>query len=915
MQVSIDWINQYLDKPLGLGEISSALTASGLEIESASVPPELDSKIVVAEVLEVKDHPSADRLKLAHVKGRSKAWVVCGAPNAVVGILTAWAQPGSRLPDGREIKQASIRGVESAGMLCSAQELGWGEDHEGIVELGQRETPGAPVKAPVSGIINLASPANRFDLLSVVGLAREVAAQTDSELNLPKSERITASEGKLVGQLPGPELVARYSLVKMKLPSRLPGSPDWLRQFLLSAGMRPINLVVDVTNFVMLEWGQPLHAFNAAALKLPLSVRQAGKAEKITTLDGQQRLLDSQDLVIADKGGPVALAGVMGGKDSQFNPGDTDLVLEAAAFSGVSVRKTAQRHTLRSEASARFERGLPVQLAEHALARAVNLLIDLADARLVEADDRLQVWPWVQHVGARVSRLGELTGLELTHHHLVDRLTALGFDAERFDVADEAKKHLGKPYKLGASFRQDGVEAFDCSYLTDYIYSLIGKSIGHTAHQQYKQGRAVGASELQPGDLLFRGGVWEKLDAAEREGVAHDAIYIGDGAMVEARDYTRVKGKWEKIPEGKRNVARVEASQILEDPDFLGARRYVEDLDDYVAVTVPWWRPDVTREEDVAEEVVKLIGYDCIPTRLPFWQPVDIPSPDDHWPFIWDIKEQMRASGWFEVITYSFLSAKALELVDHSPPKHLELKNPLSSEQAYLRSDLLPSLVEAAANNDRVLESFGLFEISRVFRPGKQLDEAHSLGLLVKSSPSESYIAVKSSLDRLARKFGWETQLRAKPGIGLHPQKAAVVEVQGKTIGRIGELHPRIAHELKINATLSYLEIDLAKIKALRKPEPYQPISRFPASERDVALVIKEDIWWQDVEAAVQESQLAKISFLSDWRGEGVKPGYKSLAIRLTIGSLEKTLTEPEVQDVVNQVSRLLAKKFKAEIR
>jgi phenylalanyl-tRNA synthetase beta subunit len=908
MRFRLSWLNSYLEDPVTAKQACAALTGSGVEIESVATG--LDKNIVVAQATSVKPHPNADRLQLVGVTDGSKdSEIVCGATNVKPGMKVVLARVGAVLPDGTEIKASEIRGVKSHGMLCSPAELGWSDDHSGIVELDSKAKLGQPLGAGEGEVIDVTTPANRADLLSVIGLAREVAAHTQQELKLPESETAEAKTGKLIGSVEGTN---RYLLYQLDLPKQLADTPPWMQQRLMASGLRPINLVVDITNYVMLEWGQPLHAFNAKALQLPLSVQSAVKVEKVTTLDGQERQVGKPDLLICDRRGPVALAGVMGLKNTEFSPGDQSVILEAASFDAVTIRRMALRHGLRTEASARFERALPVQLAPVAGLRAVNLLIELAGAKLVAQQDELKVWPWVQHIGLRISRVAELASKTITPPEIAERLRALGFTAEKFDIVDEAKKHVGKPYKFGASFKTDGVKAFDCSYLTDYIYSLIGQPIGHTAAEQFKKGEAVGVAELQPGDLLFRDGPWHDLDPKERGGISHCALYIGEGRIVDARDYRKVANKWEKLTAGKQQVTLGAAKDIIELPEFKGARRYVEDLHDYIAVTVPWWRPDVRLEADAAEEVIKLGGYDDIPVRLPAWQPYDVEA-DRYWPAVWRFKELWRSLGWFEVTTYSFLSEQLLAVLGRDPLKHQKLKNPLSQEQAYLRSDLLPSLLVAVANNEKHSKQFGLFELSRVF--DAKGEENEHLAAIVRGEADRAYLKAKAALDLVAAELGRPLLVEPKTIKGLHRHKSATVKLGGRVIGTIGEVNPAALHNYKIGGALGYIELDFGSLMAAITPKTYQTISRFPLSRRDVALIVKDDVQWQVVAAALDEMELLGYEFVSSWSGDDIKAGHKSLALRLLIGSHTKTLTDAEVEDQVGRVVKALRQRFKAEIR
>ncbi|MEK7848877.1 MAG: phenylalanine--tRNA ligase subunit beta, partial [Chloroflexota bacterium] len=363
--------------------------------------------------------------------------VVCGAPNLTVGQRVAFAQVGARLRDGHSgqpftLKEAKIRGVASAGMVCSEKELGLGDAHEGILEL----PPDAPVGAPLAeylgdALLEIDITPNRPDCLSVLGVAREVAAITGAAVHPPPldyPEEGPPIETLAAVEIADPDLCPRYcaSLIQ---GIKLGPSPRWLQDRLLSYGMRPINNVVDVTNYVMVEMGQPLHAFDFRTLgESRIIVRRARPGESITSLDGQPRSLTPGMLVIADARRPVAVAGVMGGLETEVTPDTTDILLEAANFAYASIRSTAAALKMRTEASLRFERGLSPELVPPNLRRATRLLLEVAGGRV--AKGIIDVYPGRVAAGPiplPLTEVPRLLGIDLDRAEVVRALTSLGF--------------------------------------------------------------------------------------------------------------------------------------------------------------------------------------------------------------------------------------------------------------------------------------------------------------------------------------------------------------------------------------------------------------------------------------------------------------------------------------------------------
>ncbi len=428
MKFTLNWLKQYIDSGLNATELADRLTMAGLEVDSVeALCPDLDG-VRVARVASVAPHPNADKLTLCQVEVEGEPrQVVCGAPNVRAGMLTAIALPGTTMPGGFKIKPAKLRGEKSEGMLCSARELGIGGEEGGIMDLPADLEIGAPLVAALDledVLVEVDLTPNRPDCASVLGLAREVGGFVGKRMTPP----VAGPLPRLTGEgLPFTVTVTdtdcrRYAARLIEGVSIGP-SPWWLKQLLLAVGLRPINNVVDVTNLVMLEYGQPLHAFDFARLSgAAIVVRKARPGETMATLDGATRELDSEMLMICDAERPVAVAGVMGGEGSQVTDATTSILLESAYFEPVSIRRTARRLNLSTDSSYRFERGVDPEGIPYALERAARLIVELAGGRLMDNGyDVVGELPGRASLDLRVRRTNELLGLAFS----ADRIAAL----------------------------------------------------------------------------------------------------------------------------------------------------------------------------------------------------------------------------------------------------------------------------------------------------------------------------------------------------------------------------------------------------------------------------------------------------------------------------------------------------------
>ncbi len=439
MRVPLGWLSEWIDLPERPEELAERLTFAGLEIESIERSGADLSALRVGQVQSCEPHPNADRLSLCTVdlgSGEPVA-IVCGAPNVAAGQRVAVASPGTTLPDGTRLKKTKIRGVASHGMICSERELGLGPGEEGILVLPEGAPLGAPLPEVLPSrdtVLDVEITPNRGDWASLLGIAREVRAHYGGALRLPecqaREDGLPAS-GDVEIAIEVPEDCFRY-LGRVVRGVRLGPSPDWLAAKLESAGLRAINVVVDVTNLVMLEFGQPLHAFDLATLRgRQVRVRRARPDEKLATLDGQMRELGPEDLVIADAERPIAVAGVIGGAETEVRDETTEVLLECAHFHPTRVRKTARRLGLHSDAAYRFERGVDPLGLERAVDRAAGLLAELAGGSVARGtvEARGAAFPHQDELLLEPDHVNRLLGTELSAEEVVELLARVDVEA------------------------------------------------------------------------------------------------------------------------------------------------------------------------------------------------------------------------------------------------------------------------------------------------------------------------------------------------------------------------------------------------------------------------------------------------------------------------------------------------------
>ncbi len=800
MKIPLKWLQEYVDIALSSSDLANKLTMAGTEVKGMQVIGGDWENIVVGQIIAIKPHPNADRLSLPTIDlGTEQHTVVCGAPNLRLGDKVAFAPVGAQLIDGHSgqafrLKSAKIRGVVSSGMACSEKELGISDSHEGIMVLPAEAPVGTPLADYLGDVIfDLDITPNRPDCLCVIGIAREIAALTGQSLSLPEvSYQETAFPiGRQISvEIAAPGLCPRYC-ASLITGVKVGESPRWLQQRLLACGLRPISNIVDITNYVMLEYGQPLHAFDYDKIRgKGIIVRRAAEGEAVVTLDGVERVLSEDMLVIADKEGSVAIAGVMGGANSEVTQGTTSILLEAANFNPASIHYTGRRLQLPSEACMRFERGIRPELTLPALKRATQLIVQLAGGEA--AKGVVDVYPGKRDqepIMLSTGKVKTFLGVEVSLDQIVGALTSLGFDCKKGDSASE---------------------------------------------------------------------VW---------------------------------------------------------------------------VTAPYWRSDIHLAVDLVEEVARIIGYDKIPATM-LSQPLPRQNPEP----VLSLKQKagriLTGYGFQEVITYSLTSLERLNklLPESHPlePMPLRMANPMTAEREYLRPNLRSNLLAAFSANRRHEDgSIRLFELGKVYLPRHNdlPDEPEVLcGILGGFRLEKSwrgkdelldFYDAKGVLEGLLNRLSVDANFEEDRDESLCLGKQAAIVVGGKKLGVVGELHPKVLEAFEISEPVYLFEINLtALLPYTIGHKMFQPVPRFPAIVRDMALIVDTGISHQGVSDIITSFPLVKQVTLFDvYSGDQVPRGKKSLAYRIAFQSPAHTLTDEEVNQVQQQILNKLSGELRATLR
>ncbi|HMB00453.1 MAG TPA: phenylalanine--tRNA ligase subunit beta, partial [Spirochaetota bacterium] len=438
MLASYNWLKEYCESKLDPDTMAAKFTAAGLEVTSVTPVNQPVAELYIGIIDKIEKHPNADKLSLVSVTtGRKQYSVVCGAPNIQEKQKILLAAPGAVLPGNFKIKKTKIRGVASSGMICSREELGLEEKSSGIWVLPEKaqlsDSPAQYIGQP-DYIFDIDLTSNRGDCLSIIGIARELSAITGNYLSYKEPKKYPNRTGNINIKVTAPEKCPRYT-ARLVRNVRISASPEWLRRRLYLHNIRPINNVVDITNLVLLEYGQPLHAFDYNKINgKKINVRTADKGESIKTLDEQEHTLDNEDLVICDARRPIALAGIMGGENTGIDNNTSDILIESAWFDPLTIRKTSKKHKISSDSSIRFEKGVDISKVTDALNYCAGLIRQLAGGEIVSSVK--DIYPQKhtrREIILKYSKINRYLGCSLDKNEIINILTRLDFKIKHND--------------------------------------------------------------------------------------------------------------------------------------------------------------------------------------------------------------------------------------------------------------------------------------------------------------------------------------------------------------------------------------------------------------------------------------------------------------------------------------------------
>ena len=818
MQFSESWLRQYVNPLLDSKALGHAMTMAGLEVEEQhSVAPPF-TKIVVAQILSAEQHPDADRLRVCKVDAGTgqELQIVCGAPNARIGIKIPCALVGAELPPSEVggkpfmIKLGKLRGVESQGMLCSGRELGLGDDHEGILEL-----PGdAPVGDDIRKYLDLDDQIfvikltpNKADCLSLIGMAREVSAITGAALCAPKWTAPNVSiADKLKVTIENTDLCGRFAGRVIRGVNPQAKTPDWIIQRLCHAGQRSISALVDLSNYMMLEMGQPTHVFDIDKLTGDLSVRWAKPSETLELLNGQTVTLQGKDSagkiqdagVVADQTGPVALAGIMGGNHCAVTDDTKNIYVEAAYWQPSAIQGRARRFNFSTDAAHRFERGVDPQNTVNCLEYLTSLIVEVCGGQVGAIDDQILAIPERKSVSMRLARAMKVIGIPLTNEIVSDVFKRLGFE--------------------------------------------------------FKQ------------------------------------------------------------------------------------------ANDVFIVMPPSYRFDIEIEEDLIEEVARMYGFENIPDVPPF-ATLKMSAKAEAKRGVHLLRQRLALQGYQEAVNFGFTDLESEQrLVGAAENDLIAVLNPIASQYGVMRSNLWGGLLaNLKANLNRGAGRVRLFETGRVFkRDDSAQEEAGKVagfyqpqqvgGLAYGSFVPEQWASdnrlvdffdVKGDLERVLDPLHFTTQAAVHPA--LHPGRSAQIQLltlAGKlNIGWVGELHPGLQQAYELPQAPVLFELDLAAVRDLGIPQP-EELSKFPAVQRDLAVVVKLSVTAQALLDAMNKAKqnfVRGVELFDEFKpkagSSGMADDEKSLAFRVTLLNPQETLQDAQIEAVMTALLAALEKNCAARLR
>ena len=799
MKISEAWLREWTNPSINTEELVAQVTMAGLEVDAIEPVAGAFTDVVVARIVSVAAHPDAEKLRVCQVEGHAEGikQVVCGAPNAREGLVIPFATIGAKLPGDFKIKKAKLRGVESFGMLCGQTELACGDDDSGLWELPGDAPIGQDLREYLDlddNILELDLTPNRSDCLSVRGIAREVSVLNTCAYQILEIAPVAPQHQDVRSvTLQAPAACPRYVGRVINNVNNQAATPTWMVEKLRRAGIASLGPIIDVTNYVLIELGQPMHAFDAAKVQGGITVRLAEQGEKLTLLNEQTIELPNNALVIADDQQALAFAGVMGGQASAVSEQTSAILLESAFFEPTAIAGRARSVGLHTDSSHRFERGVDYQLQYQAMERATQLIVDICGGEVGPLFEQVseEHLPTPATIKLNKQRLAKTLGLALPDEDVVRMLTGLGLLLEQ---------------------------------------------------------------ESESG--------WT-----------------------------------------------------------------------FVA---PSYRFDMAIEADLVEELARLYGYDKLPTRTPKFAD-ELPATPETAVSLRTLAACLVTRGYQEAITYSFVDPK-LNAHFVEGASVVTLKNPISADMAEMRTSLLPGLVQALQHNvNRQQTRIRLFESGLVFAHNTDANAATTYpqarrisGLLYGAREESGWTQVKRDVDFYDVKGDVEALFSATGNQAayrfaapqnaptyMHPGQTAQVFLGDKSVGFVGALHPTTAKGLGFNKTIFVFELLLDDMLEAAIPA-FSPLSKFPAVNRDLAVVVKVDVTASDIEASIRAAagdDLKAVALFDVYSGNGVESGYKSLAYSLVFQRLNETLQDEVIQQAFDNIVKTLNERYGATLR
>ena len=705
-------------------------------------------------------------------------------------------------------------------------------------------------------------------------------------------------------------------------------SPLWLRRHLESLGINSINIFVDLANFIMLKVGQPTHIFDADKIEgKNIIVRRAKNGERMTTLDGIDVSLGPSVLVIADSRGPLAIAGIKGGKRAEVTAKTKRIVIESANFHAATVRKAARMLKISTDASLRFSQGLDPNMAEYATGLLVRWIMKYGGGR-AEPKGYRDVYSKPQYphkIALRLEKIEKVLGIQVSQAQLLDVLRRLDFKvgfiaSPQNQVVRMAKKLIGRPYLYGASTMYDAPRRFDCSSFIQYIFRQIGVELPRMSYQQHAFGIPISDEELEPGDLVFRSRCSAK-EKAQKRAVGHVGLYIGAGRVIDASG-TKGKVTERKFAEFKKEAKYQRARRMLARETML-----------HFVVEVPTMRKDLLIEEDLIEEVGRILGYYRIP-KAPMAEPFPVLLPNHE--RIWQekIRTVLVSSGFYETDTYNFIGPLERDALGEKTKQYWELENPARPEFSLLRRSFIPLLAKVAARNVARADALRFFEVGSVFLPERYLNdpceaqETRIGGLVWHASGKEkgqAFYEAKGALASVFESMGISDFMFAAIDAGVqqcfHPYRSAVVRFGEEEVGFVGALHSQAQRAFGIKRGEAVVfEISLQKLTARAESEiEYQEPSKYPSVMRDISILVPEDVRVQEAEDVIENgggALLWETDLFDLYEPTGISGksfdyvhDRRSMAFHLVFQSNERTLRDEEVDTIVKKIIAALESK------